>query len=69
MRIPVRGNAALYIAALVLVAPAVFFAGYRWFLLVSVAIGCLVAAVLYLWHEHVPVKEDHVENKRPLGLD
>lgn len=69
MRIPVRGNAALYIAALVLVAPAFFFPGYRWFLLISVAFGCLVAGILYLWHERVPVKTDEVENKRPLGLD
>jgi hypothetical protein len=69
VRIPVRGNAALYIAALVLLAPALFFPGYRWFLLVSVVFGCLVAGGLYLWHQRVPVKEDHVENKRPLGLD
>ena len=52
------------IALLVLWLPA-----YRWFLLISSVIGILVASVLYLWHKFKPLKEEDVNNKRPLGLE
>ena len=52
------------IAILVLWLPA-----YRWFLLISTAIGILVASALYLWHKFKPLKEEDVNNKRPLGLE
>ena len=43
---------------------------YRWFFLISVGIGLVVAAILLLWHRLRPIREeDVVENKRPLGLD
>jgi len=52
------------IAILVLWLPA-----YRWFLLISAGIGILVAGALYLWHRFKPLKEEDVNNKRPLGLE
>ena len=52
------------IAILVLWLPA-----YRWFLLTSAGIGILVAGALYLWHRFKPLKEEDVDNKRPLGLE
>ena len=41
---------------------------YRWFLLISLGFGMVVAGILYLWNKHRPIKEEDVENKRPLGL-
>jgi len=51
------------LAILVLWLPA-----YRWFLLISAGIGIMVAGALYLWHRFKPLKEEDVNNKRPLGL-
>ena len=68
MTIPVRGTAALVGAVAIVVGTAIWFPTYRWFLFVSLGIGVAVAGVLYLWHKLSPVKEDDVENKRPLGL-
>jgi hypothetical protein len=42
---------------------------YRWFLVISAGIGILVAGGLYLWHRFKPLKEEDVNNKRPLGLE
>jgi hypothetical protein len=36
---------------------------------ISVGIGIVVAAILYFWRKYVPLKEEEVENKHPLGLD
>ena len=68
MTISIRGTAALIVAAAILAATAIWFPAYRWFLLISIGIGAAVAGGLYLWHELCPVKDDDVENKRPLGL-
>ena len=68
MTIPVRGTAALVIAAAIVAGTAIWFPTYRWFLLISIGVGVAVAGGLYLWHKLRPVKEDDVENKRPLGL-
>lgn len=68
MTIPIRGTAALVVAAAIVTATAIWLPAYRWFLLVSIGIGIAVACVLYLWHRLRPVKHDDVENKRPLGL-
>jgi hypothetical protein len=38
------------------------------FFAISVGIGVVIAAALYLWHRFRPVRDDDVENKRPLGL-
>lgn len=42
---------------------------YRWFFLISVGIGLLVAGILALWYKVKPLKEEDIEHKRPLGLD
>jgi len=68
MRIPVRGTAALLTAAVITAVALVWLPAYRLFLVISVGIGVLVAAVLYLWHKFRPVREEDIENKRPLGL-
>jgi MFS family permease len=64
-----KGSAALLIAIGVVAGLLIEFPAYRWFFLISLAIGIVVAAILYFWNKHVPVKESDVENtKRPLGL-
>ena len=68
MTIPIRGTASLLVAAAIVAATAIWLPTYRWFLLISVGIGVAVAGGLVLWHRVRPVKEDEVENKRPLGL-
>jgi hypothetical protein len=45
------------------------FPAYRWFLAISVGIGVLVAAILFLWHKLRPVRAEDVEDKRPLKLE
>lgn len=51
------------IAALLIALPA-----YRWFFLISVLIGLVIAGGLTLWQNLHPIKEHDVETKRPLGL-
>jgi hypothetical protein len=41
---------------------------YRWFFLISLLIGVVIAGGLALWHKLRPIKEAEVHNKRPLGL-
>ena len=38
-------------------------------LVFSIPIGIVVALILRFYHNRRPLKEDEVENKRPLGLD
>ena len=60
----------MFIAVGVVAGLLIEFPAYRWFFLISVGIGIVVAAALYTWHKYVPVKEKDIENnKRPLGLD
>ncbi|MGO9086180.1 MAG: hypothetical protein ACLQBK_13215 [Candidatus Sulfotelmatobacter sp.] len=68
MRIPVRGTAALVTAAVIVTATLIWLPAYRWFLAISVGFGLVVAGALYLWHKFRPVRDDDIENKRPLGL-
>jgi len=68
MTIPIRGTAALLVAAAIVAATAIWLPTYRWFLFVSIGLGVAVATTLYFWHKLRPVKQDEVENKRPLGL-
>jgi cytosine/uracil/thiamine/allantoin permease len=69
MRIPIRGTAALVTATVIVAATLIWMPAYRWFFAISVAFGLLIAGALYLWHRFRPVREDDIENKRPLGLD
>lgn len=68
MTIPIRGTAALIVAAVIVLATAIWSPGYLWFLLISIGIGMVVAGGLFLWHKLRPVEEKDVPNKRPLGL-
>lgn len=63
-----RGAAGLIVAVAVVAILLVMLPAYRWFFLISVAIGVVVAGVLYLWNKYRPIKEEDVEHKRPLGL-
>jgi hypothetical protein len=68
MTIPIRGTAAIIVAAVIVAATAIWLPAYRWFLVISIGAGVLVAGGLILWHRIHPVKDEDVENKRPLGL-
>jgi 4-amino-4-deoxy-L-arabinose transferase-like glycosyltransferase len=67
-----RGAAGLVVAVAVVAVLLVIPPAYRWFLLwfflISVAIGIVVAAILYLWNKYKPIREQDVDHKRPLGL-
>jgi len=66
-KIPVRGTAALMTAAVIVVVTLIWLPAYRLFFAISVGIGVLVATALYLWHKFRPVRDEDIENKRPLG--
>jgi hypothetical protein len=68
MRIPVRGTAALITAALIVAITLIWLPAYRIFFAISLGIGIVVAGGLFLWHKFRPVREEEVNNKRPLGL-
>lgn len=68
MRIPLRGSASLCVAVAVVAIVLVWLPAYRWFFVISVLIGIVIAAGLALWHKYAPIKEKDLENKRPLGL-
>ena len=63
-----RGAGALLVAVAVVGTLLVMLPAYRWFFLISVAIGVVVAGILYLWNKYKPIKEEDVDHKRPLGL-
>ena len=63
-----KGPAGLVIAVGVVAALLVALPAYRWFFLISVGVGLVVAGMLFLWHKLRPIQEKDVENKKPLGL-
>jgi MFS family permease len=63
-----QGSAALFVAVAVVAVLLIALPAYRWFFLISVLIGLVIAAGLTLWHRLRPLKEEDVHNKRPLGL-
>jgi hypothetical protein len=67
-RIPIKGPAALFVAVAIVAILLISFPAYRWFFLISVGIGLGVAAILVLWHKLRPIREEDIENKKPLGL-
>jgi len=67
-RISLRGTAGLVIAIALVAVLLVTFPAYRWFFAISLGIGLGVAVVLFIWHKLRPIREEDVENKRPLGL-
>jgi hypothetical protein len=62
------GGTGLIVAVAAVAILLVSFPAYRWFFLISLAIGLVVAAILFLWHKLRPIRGEDVENKRPLGL-
>lgn len=63
-----RGYGGLFVAVAVVAILLIFLPAYRWFFLISVGIGLVVTGILRLWNKLRPVKEEDVNNKRPLGL-
>lgn len=68
MRIPIRGTMALAAAAAIVGVTLLWLPAYRLFFAISVGIGMVVAGILYFWNKFHPVREEDIENKRPLGL-
>jgi MFS family permease len=64
-----RGAVGLIVALAVVAILLVWLPAYRWFFLISVGIGVVVWLILAAWHRFRPVREEDVENKRPLGLN
>jgi hypothetical protein len=62
------GATGLIVAVAVVAIVLIAFPAYRWFFLISVGIGIVVAGILFLWHKLRPIRDEDVENKRPLGL-
>jgi hypothetical protein len=63
-----KGSAALFVAIAVVAILLIALPAYRVFFLVSVLIGIVIAGGLALWHKLHPLKEEDIEDKRPLGL-
>ena len=63
-----RGSASLVVALVVVAVLLIALPAYRWFFLISVLIGLVIAGGLTLWHRLHPIEEQDVDNKRPLGL-
>ena len=64
----VKGSAGLVVAIAVVAILLIALPAYRMFFLISVLIGIVIAGGLTLWHRLRPLKEEDIENKRPLGL-
>ncbi len=64
----IKGSAGLFVAIAVVVILLITLPAYRLFFLISVLIGLVIAGGLALWHKLRPIKDEDVENKRPLGL-
>jgi FtsH-binding integral membrane protein len=67
-RIYSKGQVGLVIAVVVVAVVLIFFPAYRLFFAVSVGLGLVFAAILYLRNKYAPIKEVEIDNKRPLGL-
>jgi MFS family permease len=63
-----KGSAAPIVAIAVVAILLIALPAYRWFFLISVLIGVVIAGGLALWHKLRPIEEQDLEQKRPLGL-
>ncbi|HET7748206.1 MAG TPA: hypothetical protein VFK81_02420 [Terriglobales bacterium] len=63
-----RGVVGLVVVAIAVAVMVIMLPAARWFFVISVAVGVIVAGGLHLWHKYRPVKEADVE-KRPLKLE
>ena len=69
MTINLKGTTGLIVAAAIIAAVLVSFPAYRVFFAISLGIGVVFAALIYLRNKYRPITDKDVENKRPLGLD
>jgi MFS family permease len=68
-RVTFTGATGLIVAVAVVAIVLIAFPAYRWFFLISVGIGIVVAVLLFVWHKLRPIRDEDVHhNKRPLGL-
>jgi hypothetical protein len=67
-RIYSKGKVSLGIAIFVVAIVLIFFPAYRLFFAVSIALGLVFAAIIYLRNKYSPVKEPEIDNNWPLGL-
>jgi hypothetical protein len=63
-----KGSAGLVVAVSVVAILLISLPAYRWFFLISVIIGLVIAGGLSIWNRNHPIEEQDVQNKRPLGL-
>ena len=63
-----KGSAGLIVAVVVVAILLIALPAYRWFFLISVLIGLVIAGGLALWHRLHPIEDQDVENKLPLGI-
>jgi hypothetical protein len=63
-----KGSAGLVVAVFVVAVLLIALPAYRWFFLISVFIGLIIAGALTLWYKLHPIKEQDIHPKRPLGL-
>jgi hypothetical protein len=68
LAIHVRGTTGLIVAAGIILVVLVAFPAYRVFFAISLGIGIIVAGILYLRNKYRPIRDEDVNNKRPLGL-
>jgi len=64
-----KGKTGLIVAVAVVIGLLIGFPAYRWFFAISLAIGVVVALILFLWHRLRPVRAEDVDDKRPLKLE
>ena len=69
MSIQMKGSTGLIVAAVIMIAVLIGFPAYRLFLGISLGIGIVVALILHLRNKYRPIRDEDVNNKRPLGLD
>ncbi len=63
-----KGSAGLIVAVVVVAILLIALPAYRWFFLISVLIGLVIAGGLACWYKLHPIEEQDVHPKRPLGL-
>jgi hypothetical protein len=63
-----KGSAGLIVAVAVVAVLLIMLPAYRWFFLISVLIGLVIAGGLTVWYRLHPIEERDVEQRRPLGL-
>ena len=63
-----KGSAGLIVAVAVVAILLIALPAYRFFFVISVLIGLVIAGALTLWYKLHPIKDQDVHPKRPLGL-